>query len=91
MDGIDLRNVSMESLRNQIAVVLQDTFLFKQLFEIILLMVTAAGNKKIIQAGKAAYAHEFIQELPGVMIQKLADAGVAKRGPKQRLALAKPS
>lgn len=91
VDGIDLRNVSMESLRNQIAVVLQDTFLFNTTVRDNLAYGNPqAGNEEIFQAAKAAYAHEFIQELPEGYDTEIGERGVRlSGGQKQRLALAR--
>jgi ABC-type multidrug transport system fused ATPase/permease subunit len=91
VDGYDLRQVKLASLRGQVAVVLQDTFLFNSTIRDNLLYGKPdATEDEIVAAAKAAYAHDFIMELPNDY-----DAGIGERGvklsggQKQRLALAR--
>jgi subfamily B ATP-binding cassette protein MsbA len=91
VDGRDLRNVTLNSLREQVAVVLQDTFLFNaSVRENLLFAKPDATEAKIISATKAAYAHEFIEELPDGYDTEVGERGVKlSGGQKQRLALAR--
>jgi subfamily B ATP-binding cassette protein MsbA len=77
IDGIDIREVTLKSLRSQVGLVTQDLILFVPL-------------KKIIKAAKAAKAHEFIKELPyGYESQIGEGGGLLSSGQRQRLAIAR--
>ncbi|MFO0881710.1 MAG: ABC transporter ATP-binding protein [Gemmataceae bacterium] len=91
IDGMDLRKVSLRSLRKQIALVTQDTFLFDD---------TIAGNiayghrhaspEAIERAARLAHAHDFITALPGGYNERVGETGVKlSGGQRQRLALAR--
>ena len=65
LDGKDLRNISLSSLRNQISIVLQDIFLFNgSIADNIAYGSKVASVEDIIEAAKIARAHDFISELP---------------------------
>jgi ABC-type multidrug transport system fused ATPase/permease subunit len=91
VDGHDLRDVQLDSLRSQIAVVLQDTFLFNTTVrENLLYGKPDATEEELVAAAKAAYAHQFIGELPQGYETELGERGVKlSGGQKQRLALAR--
>ena len=91
VDGYDLRNVSLASLRNQISVVLQDTFLFNATIrENLLYGKPDATRDELVAAAQAAYAHDFIRELPDGYDTEIGERGVRlSGGQKQRLALAR--
>jgi ABC-type multidrug transport system fused ATPase/permease subunit len=91
LDGHDLRHVQRASLRGQIAVVLQDTFLFNDTVRANLLYGKPdATEEEMIAAAEAAYAHEFILELPNGYETEIGERGVRlSGGQKQRLALAR--
>jgi len=91
VDGRDLREVKLETLRSQIAVVLQDTFLFNTTVRDNLLYGKPdATEEEMVAATKAAYAHEFVLELPDGYDTELGERGVKlSGGQKQRLALAR--
>jgi ABC-type multidrug transport system fused ATPase/permease subunit len=91
VDGHDLRAVEVQSLRQHIAVVLQDTFLFNTtVHENLRYGNPGASEDEMIDAAKAAYAHEFIQELPEGYDTEIGERGVKlSGGQKQRLALAR--
>jgi ABC-type multidrug transport system fused ATPase/permease subunit len=91
VDGHDLRQVQLRSLRQQVAVVLQDTFLFNATVrENLLYGKPDACQAEIIAAAQAAYAHEFIQRLPGGYDTLIGERGVRlSGGQRQRLALAR--
>lgn len=64
IDGIDIKNVTLESLRSQMGIMLQDSFLFStSIKENIRYGKLNASDKEIIQAAKAVNAHEFIERL----------------------------
>jgi len=91
VDGHDLRRVTLASLRSQVAVVLQDTFLFNTTVRANLLMARPdASEEELIAAAQAAYAHEFIMSLPDGYDTEIGERGVRlSGGQKQRLALAR--
>ncbi|MFZ5915677.1 MAG: ABC transporter ATP-binding protein [Chloroflexota bacterium] len=91
IDGHDLRQVRLASLRSQIAVVLQDTFLFNTTVrENLLFGRPGATKEELITAARAAYAHDFITQLPNGYDTEIGERGVRlSGGQKQRLALAR--
>ncbi len=91
VDGYDLRRVKLASLRRQVAVVLQDTFLFNTTVRDNLLYGKPdASDEELIAAAQAACAHEFIEALPNGYDTEIGERGVKlSGGQKQRLALAR--
>ena len=65
IDGIDVKSLTLKSLRSQIAVVLQDVFLFADtILNNITLKDEAISEEKVIQAAKDIGIHDFISSLP---------------------------
>jgi ATP-binding cassette, subfamily B, multidrug efflux pump len=65
IDGYNLRDISLKSLRNQISIVLQDTFIFSgTIMENIRFGRPDATDEEVIEAAKAVGAHHFIENLP---------------------------
>jgi ABC-type multidrug transport system fused ATPase/permease subunit len=91
VDGHDLRQVQIGSLRRQVAVVLQDTFLFNTTVrENLRYGKPDATDEELVAAAQTAYAHEFIMELPQGYDTEIGERGVRlSGGQKQRLALAR--
>jgi len=91
VDGHDLCQVKLESLRRHVAVVLQDTFLFNATVrENLLYGKPDAGDEEIIAAARAAYAHEFVAQMPSGYDTEIGERGVKlSGGQRQRLALAR--
>ena len=91
IDGHDLRQIKLSSLRQQVAVVLQDSFLFNNsVVENLLYGKPDADRDEIMEAAKAANAHEFIIQLPEGYDTEIGERGVKlSGGQKQRLALAR--
>ncbi len=91
VDGHDLRDVKLASLRSQVAVVLQDTFLFNgTVRENLLFGSPEASDEELVAAAKAAFAHEFVKDLPEGYNTEVGERGVKlSGGQKQRLALAR--
>jgi ABC-type multidrug transport system fused ATPase/permease subunit len=91
IDGHDLRRVKLSALRQQVAVVLQDSFLFNNnVAENLLYGKPDATREELTQAAKAANAHEFIMQLPQGYDTEIGERGVKlSGGQKQRLALAR--
>lgn len=66
VDGVDIRDYELHSLRKKIAVVLQDVFLFSgTVLENITLRDNSFSRETVIEAAKMIGAHEFIERLPG--------------------------
>ena len=91
IDGFDVRHVTQESLRRQIAMVLQDTFLFNgTVKENIRYGRLDATDEEIVEAAVAANAAEFIDEMPKGYETEIGERGVKlSGGQKQRLAIAR--
>lgn len=91
VDGQDLQCVTRASLRRQISVVLQDTFLFNTTIrDNICYGKPNATEEEMIAATQAAYAHDFISKLPKGYDTEIGERGVRlSGGQKQRLALAR--
>ena len=91
IDGYDLASLSLGSLRQQIGVVDQDTFLFGgTIRENISIAYPEAELSEVIDAANQAGAHEFIKELPmGYETQIGEGGGMLSGGQKQRVAIAR--
>ena len=91
VDGIDVREVTLESLRQNMAIVLQETFLFSTTIkENIAYGKPGATMDEIIAAAKAAQIHEFINRLPDKYETVVGERGVGlSGGQKQRIAIAR--
>lgn len=91
VDGVDLRDLKINSLRAKMAIVSQDTFIFDATVrENILYGVEAASDDAIFEAAHRANALAFIQELPQGFETILGDRGVRlSGGQRQRVAIAR--
>ncbi|MHB8134647.1 MAG: ABC transporter ATP-binding protein [Anaerolineaceae bacterium] len=91
LDGVDIRNIELESLRKQISIVLQDVFLFYgSVRENILFGKPGASEEEIIAASQAANAHEFITQLSEGYDTLIGERGVKlSGGQKQRISIAR--
>ena len=91
IDGQDVRDVTLESLRSQIGIVLQDTTLFSgTIRENIAFGRPDAPQEEIEAAAKAASAHEFILGFPEGYDTRVGERGATlSGGQKQRLAIAR--
>jgi subfamily B ATP-binding cassette protein MsbA len=91
VDGINVKEIDMASLRSEIAVVTQDNFLFNTtIYENILLGCTTATREAVVSAAKSAYCHDFIMELPDQYETQIGERGVRlSGGQQQRLAIAR--
>jgi ABC-type multidrug transport system fused ATPase/permease subunit len=91
LDGHDIRDLTMKSLRQQISIVLQDVFLFHgTVRENILFGRQDATESEMIAASMIANAHEFIAELPDGYETLIGERGVKlSGGQRQRLAIAR--
>ena len=91
IDGCDVRDVTIDSLRSQIGIVLQETTLFSgTIRENIAYGRPAASLDEVVAAARAAQAHEFISELPDGYDTAVGERGVGlSGGQKQRVAIAR--
>src|SRR6266446_3055863 len=91
IDGHDLRSVTQKSLREQLGLVTQETFLFHDtIFNNIVFGRLHATPEEIYEAAKAAYAHDFIMAQPKGYETVIGDKGcLLSGGQQQRLAIAR--
>ncbi len=91
IDGVNIADVSLKSLRQQIGLVSQDVILFNDTVRANITFGNPdASEDNIIKAAKAAYAHEFILELPKGYNTVIGERGVMiSGGQRQRLSIAR--
>jgi subfamily B ATP-binding cassette protein MsbA len=91
LDGVDITSFKVRSLRDKIGMVLQDNILFSEsVLTNILLGKPTATEEEVIDAAKAANAHEFIMNLAEGYQTKVGERGVKlSGGQKQRIAIAR--
>ncbi|WP_421383942.1 ABC transporter ATP-binding protein [Bacillus salacetis] len=91
LDGKNIKDYQVRSLRNNIGMVLQDNILFSEsVKENILFGNPEASDEEVIAAAKAANAHDFIMSLPEGYDTKVGERGVKlSGGQKQRVAIAR--
>ena len=91
VDGYDVRDVNLKSIRKQIGIVSQETFLFAMTIkENIAYGKPNATMEEIIAAAKAAKAHDFISALPQGYDSMVGERGVTlSGGQRQRIAIAR--
>ena len=91
VDGHDVRDLRLQSLRSQVGLVLQETFLFSvSIRENIAFGRPDASMEEVIAAATAARAHEFISGLPEGYETEVGERGVTlSGGQKQRIAIAR--
>jgi len=91
IDGTNIHNYTMKSLRQQISFVLQETLLFRApVWENIAYGRPEANREEIIRAAKLANAHEFIDEMPEGYDTMVGERGVTlSGGQRQRIAIAR--
>jgi ABC-type multidrug transport system fused ATPase/permease subunit len=91
LDGMDIRDVSIKSLRQQISIVLQEPLLFSgSIADNIRYGRLEARMEEIIQAAKDANAHDFIMHLPNQYRTQIGERGVQlSGGERQRLSVAR--
>ena len=91
IDGTDLRDLEINSLRHRMAIVSQDTFIFNaSIRDNIAYGLGEISEKKIQETAYLANAWEFIQEMPEGLDTKLGDRGVRlSGGQRQRIAIAR--
>ncbi len=91
IDGCNIKEVKLHSLRKQMAMVLQETFLFNDTVKVnIAYARSRATDEEIEEAARAANAHDFIMELANGYDSLIGERGVKlSGGQKQRLAIAR--
>ena len=91
IDGQDIRDVSLASLRAQVGIVSQDVALFDDTVRRnILYGDPQAGEDRVMTAARAAFAHDFVMQLPEGYDTRVGEGGVKfSGGEKQRLAIAR--
>lgn len=91
IDGVEIKNIKLKSLREQMALVPQEVMLFNDTIK----NNIGYGNQRtsveeIIQAAKSAHAHEFIENFPKKYDQLVGERGIKlSTGQKQRIAIAR--
>jgi ABC-type multidrug transport system fused ATPase/permease subunit len=91
LDGVDVRDVKLSSLRRAIGVVAQDPFLFSATVrENIAFGNPAATDEEVVQAARLAQAHDFIVALPDGYETVIGERGITlSGGQRQRIAIAR--
>ena len=91
LDGVDLRELEMQSLRQAIGFVSQDVFLFHgTVWENIVYGDLKASQERVVRAAKIAEAHEFIQDLPNGYDTVVGERGQKlSGGQRQRISIAR--
>ncbi|WOI23473.1 ABC transporter ATP-binding protein [Nonlabens ulvanivorans] len=91
MDGHDIKDLSLKSLRDQMALVTQDSILFNDTIAVnVALANKNASDEEIINALKIANAWEFVKDLPDGIHTNIGDSGgKLSGGQKQRLSIAR--
>lgn len=91
VDGVDVKHWSLNRLRSEIGIVMQDTFLFSDTIEgNILYGNPNATREQVVEAAKIASAHSFIMEMPEGYDTIVGERGMGlSGGQKQRIAIAR--
>jgi subfamily B ATP-binding cassette protein MsbA len=91
IDGLDIRSVSLRSLRAQIAIVSQENILFHDtVWNNICYGLTSVPKDRVVAAARAALAHDFIMELPQHYDTVIGERGTRlSGGQRQRIAIAR--
>jgi ABC-type multidrug transport system fused ATPase/permease subunit len=91
IDGVDVRDLKLASLRGEIGVISQDPFLFSATVrENIAFGVAAATDEEVEHAARLAQAHEFVERLPNGYDTVIGERGITlSGGQRQRIAIAR--
>ncbi|MCD8006031.1 MAG: ABC transporter ATP-binding protein/permease [Oscillospiraceae bacterium] len=91
IDGVNIKDISQQSLRSQVGVVLQETYLFEgSVLDNITYAKPDATFEEVVEAAKVAHAHEFITKLPDGYNTRVGSKGYTlSGGERQRVAIAR--
>lgn len=91
VDGVDIKEISQKSLRGQIGVVLQESYLFDgSIIDNIAYAIPDASFEEVVKAAKIANAHDFITKLPDGYNTRVGNKGYQlSGGERQRIAIAR--
>ena len=91
LDGLDVRQVTQHSIRSQLGMVLQEPFLFSgTVLDNIRYGRLDAKNEEVIEAAKAANAHDFIEQLPEKYNTEVGErGGLLSQGQRQLISIAR--
>ncbi|MHA1106052.1 MAG: ABC transporter ATP-binding protein, partial [Promethearchaeota archaeon] len=90
IDGLDIRDYSLQSLRDQISYIEQDVFLFSTTIFDNISFGRVSSLEQVINVAQQAQAHDFVSELPEEYQSKVGERGVQlSGGERQRLAIAR--
>lgn len=90
IDGVDIRTVTVRSLRSQIALVTQDTFLFDDSVRANIAYGSERPFEAVVEAARAAFIHDFVMELPEGYDTIIGERGHRlSGGQRQRMAIAR--
>lgn len=91
LDGKDIKDITVKSLRENLSIVLQDVFLFNgTIFENIAYGNTAATDEQVLEAARIARADDFVKLMPDGYDTLIGERGVRlSGGQKQRIAIAR--
>ncbi|MFW9821878.1 MAG: ABC transporter ATP-binding protein [Candidatus Thorarchaeota archaeon] len=90
IDGIDVRNHSLQSLRDQIAYIEQDIFIFSDSLHDNISFGRESTEEQVIAVAQEAQAHQFIKDLPDMYQTEVGERGVQlSGGERQRVAIAR--
>ncbi|MFW9782060.1 MAG: ABC transporter ATP-binding protein [Candidatus Heimdallarchaeota archaeon] len=90
IDGIDVRNISLQSLRDQIAYIEQDIFIFSDSLLDNISFGRETTEQQVIEVAQEAQAHQFIKDLPDMYQTEVGERGVQlSGGERQRVAIAR--
>jgi len=90
IDGVDVRDFALKSLRSQISFIEQDVFLFSSSIFDNITFGRIGSLDEVIEVAKQAQAHEFISELPDEYYSEIGERGVQlSGGERQRIAIAR--
>jgi len=90
IDGIDIRSLSLQSLRDQVAFIEQDIFIFSDSLLENISFGRETSEEQVIEVAQEAQAHQFIKDLPDMYQTEVGERGVQlSGGERQRVAIAR--
>jgi ABC-type multidrug transport system fused ATPase/permease subunit len=91
LDGVDVRELQVDSVRKQISMVLQESILFRgTIYDNIAYGSEGVSREEVLAAAEAAYVDEFVRNLPQGYDTQVAERGVSlSGGQRQRIAIAR--